>query len=140
MATPKIVVGAGAVLHRGGRMLIVKRAEPPHLGLWTFPGGMVEEGESPEEAAIRETLEETGLRIAVEGVFYVASYLPSELGKGRWKQVVVIDYLARPLGGKVVLNAESSGFRWARPSEMAALDTTPQMKACAKKFAGLSLR
>ena len=137
---PRIVVGAGTIIHKNGRMLIVKRAEQPHLGLWAFPGGMVEEGEAPEEAAAREALEEVGLRVKIEDVFYVASYLPSELGRGGWSQVVVIDYLAKPVGGKLTLNRESSDSRWALPSEMKALETTPQMRACASKFALLKVR
>jgi 8-oxo-dGTP diphosphatase len=134
------VLGAGTVIHRRGKMLVIKRAEEPHLGLWTFPGGIVEEGESPAEAAVRETLEEVGLKVEIEDVFYVASYLPAELGRGRWNQVVVIDYLARPIGGKVVLNGESSDFRWVLPSEMDALETTPQMRFCARKFASQKIR
>ena len=128
------------MIHKNGRMLLVKRAEQPHIGLWTFPGGMVEEGESPEDAAAREALEEVGVRVKIEDVFYVASYLPSELGGGRRGQVVVIDYLAKPIGGKVVLNGESSDSRWVLPSEMEALETTPQMRDCAKKFARLTAR
>jgi ADP-ribose pyrophosphatase YjhB (NUDIX family) len=46
---------------RGGRVLLVKRALPPSQGLYAFPGGKVEPGESLEEAARRELLEETGL-------------------------------------------------------------------------------
>ena len=118
----------------------MKRAEQPHRGLWTFPGGMVEDGESPEEAAEREALEEVGMEVEIEDVFYVASYLPSELGRGRWNQVVVIDYLAKPISGEVVLNSESSDSKWVLPSEVEALETTPQMRACARKFALLKMR
>jgi 8-oxo-dGTP diphosphatase len=134
-----IVLGAGAVIHRKGRMLVVKRAEQPHLGLWSFPGGRVEPGESPAEAAVRETREETGLKVRIEGLFDVATYLPDELGRGRRSQVVIINYLARPAGGKVVLNAESSGFRWVLPAEARRMDTTPQMRASARRFADLAI-
>lgn len=136
---PRIVLGAGAIVHRRGRMLVVKRAEEPHRGFWSFPGGMVEEGESPTEAAARETLEEVGLRVKIEDVFYVASYLPAELGRGPWSQVVVVDYLAKPLKGRVVLNGESSDFRWLAPSEFDALETTPQVRDCVRKFAALDI-
>jgi 8-oxo-dGTP diphosphatase len=135
----RIVLGAGAVVHRKGKMLVVKRAEAPHLGLWSFPGGSVEQGESPLEAAVRETKEEVGLKIRIEGVFEVVTYLPGSLGEGNWSQVVIIDYLAKPLGGKVVLNAESSDYRWVSPWELEALETTPQMRACARKFAELKI-
>ena len=132
--SPEIVLGAGTVVHRRGKMLVVKRAEPPHLGLWAFPGGKVEEGESPLEAAVRETEEEVGLKVKVEGIFDVVTYLPDQLGDADWKQVVLIDYLAKPVGGRVVLNDESSDFRWVSPGELEGLDTTPQMRACARRF------
>jgi 8-oxo-dGTP diphosphatase len=135
----RIVLGAGTVIHKKGRMLVVKRAEAPHLGLWSFPGGRVEDGESPLEAAVRETKEEVGLRVKIEGVFDVLTYLPAELGGSRWSQVVLIDYLARPAGGRVVLNPESSDFRWVLPSEMEGLETTPQMRACARRFTDLAI-
>ena len=127
------------MVHRKGRVLVVRRAESPHLGLWSFPGGRVEPGESPLEAAVRETKEEVGLDIRAEGIFEVVTYLPEDLGRGHWSQVVLIDYLARPLRGKVVLNRESSEYRWALPSEVMELETTPQMRACAKKFRDLAI-
>lgn len=135
-----IVLGAGAAVRRNGRVLLVKRAEAPHRGLWSFPGGKVEPGESPAEAAVRETLEEVGLRVRLEGVLDVVTYLPGELGKGSWRQVVLVDYLARPLGGRVTLNGESSDFRWVVPSDTDGIETTPQMLSCLRKLAELGVR
>ena len=57
-----------AVVEHDGRFLIGQR--PPDVplgGLWEFPGGKVEPGESPADAAVRECLEETGLRVEVTG-------------------------------------------------------------------------
>jgi len=53
---PKIV--AGCIPVRGNRLLLCKRAIEPHYGLWTLPAGFMENGESTEQAAARETLEE----------------------------------------------------------------------------------
>lgn len=56
----------GAVL-RDGRVLASRRTEPPRLaGLWEFPGGKVEDGESDEQALVRELAEELGV-VAVVG-------------------------------------------------------------------------
>lgn len=57
---------AGAVIHdEAGRLLLIRRGRPPGAGLWSVPGGRVETGETVEAAVARETLEETGLRVAV---------------------------------------------------------------------------
>lgn len=140
----KIVLGAGTVVHRRGKMLVVKRAREPHRGLWAFPGGRVEPGESPLEAALRETREEVGLEVEIEGLFDVVTYLPgvaetSHLGRPPRSQVVIVDYLAKPTGGAVVLNDESSETRWVLPRELEGLDTTAQMKACARRFSELGI-
>ena len=134
---PKIVLGAGTLVHREGRLLVVKRAQAPNRGLWAFPGGKVEEGETPMQTAVRETKEEVGLDVEIEGLFDVVTYMPSELGRGDWRQVVLVDYLAKPTDWRVRLNSESSAYRWVLPEELLRLDTTPQMRACADKFAKL---
>lgn len=65
-------VAVGAILRNGGRVLLVRRANPPSRGLWAVPGGRVEPGETLEAAVRREVLEETGLRVRVVGLLGVA--------------------------------------------------------------------
>ena len=67
-------------MHRGGRLLLVKRDERPGKGIWSFPGGAVELGETTVSAAVRELKEETGLDVEIEGLFDVVTYLPRERG------------------------------------------------------------
>ena len=55
-------VGA-VVLRDDGAVLLVQRGRPPAVGTWTFPGGKLEEGETLEQAVVREVFEETGLRV-----------------------------------------------------------------------------
>jgi ADP-ribose pyrophosphatase YjhB (NUDIX family) len=58
-----VPVVAGVVLRKGEAFLLVEEIDPPHRGLWSLPGGRVETGESIEQAALRETREETGLEV-----------------------------------------------------------------------------
>lgn len=69
---PKVVAGTLPV--RGGRVLLTRRAIEPARGLWTFPGGYVDWGEDVREGARRETLEEVGLSVSLEGLLGVYSY------------------------------------------------------------------
>jgi len=62
---PSVLVSAVALIDADGRVLISKRPEGKTMaGLWEFPGGKVEEKETPEDALIRELKEELGLDIA----------------------------------------------------------------------------
>ncbi len=114
---------------------MVRRNESPSKGIWSFPGGAVELGETTAAAAVRELKEETGLDIEIERLFDVVTYLPTERGSGARNQVVVVDYLARPGRGRVRLNRESSDFGWFTPEQVQSLETTGAVKECARKFA-----
>ena len=64
---PKIV--AGCLPEHEGRVLLCRRAINPRKGLWTLPAGFMENGETIEEAAVRETREEANARVEVDGLF-----------------------------------------------------------------------
>lgn len=61
MDRPKI--GIGVIISRDGALLLRKRVGKHGTDTWSFPGGHLEKGETPQECAIRETMEEAGLRI-----------------------------------------------------------------------------
>lgn len=127
-------------MHRRGKLLLVKRGQLPDKGKWSFPGGAVELGETTEEAAIREVKEETGLDIELQGLFDVATYLPSERGPKARNKVIVLDYLGRPRSGRVKLNRESTAFGWFTPEEVQRLDTTRSIRLFAARFGRMSRR
>jgi ADP-ribose pyrophosphatase YjhB (NUDIX family) len=59
--TLPIIPAASVAILKAGRFLLVERGRPPAMGLFAFPGGRLEPGETPEQAASRELFEETGL-------------------------------------------------------------------------------
>ena len=69
---PKIVAGVVAI-HADGRVLMCRRAIEPRSGYWTLPAGYMEEGESVEEAALREAQEEACATLELEGVLGIYS-------------------------------------------------------------------
>ena len=68
---PKIV--AGCIPEWEDQILLCRRAIEPRLGLWTFPAGFMELGESTEQAAVRETLEEAQADVTITGLYAVLS-------------------------------------------------------------------
>jgi ADP-ribose pyrophosphatase YjhB (NUDIX family) len=93
-----------------GRLILVRRSINPARGLWVFPGGYMDRGETVEEAAVRETREETGLDVAVRGLSGVYSYRDSI--------VVIVVYRVEVRGGRPVPGAECMEVRGFAPDEV----------------------
>jgi len=117
-------LAASALVLREGRLLLVRRARPPAHGLFTFPGGVVEVGETVEEALIREVAEETGL--TVEPMVLAGHrdvILRDEAGRVH-RHFVIIAFLTKWISGEPVLNEELAEYRWVAPDEVASLPVT----------------
>ena len=134
------LVGAGAVVHRGRKVLLVRRANPPNKGRWAIPGGLVELGETCEAAAAREILEETGLRVKVEGLLDVQSDLHRDRRSRLEYHYILVDYSAKPVGGKLRLNSESSASGWFDRSQVRSLDMSDGTRAVLDLFFSQRLR
>ena len=105
---PKLV--AGTIPIEDGRVLLVRRNVNPSKGKWTFPGGFVDWGETVTGAALRETQEETGLRVNLDGLVGVYSYPGAP--------VVIVVYRARVVGGTLQLSDEIQELAWLVPDEI----------------------
>lgn len=103
-------VVAGTIPEDGGRILLTRRAIHPAHGKWTFPGGYVDWGEPVEQAAVRETWEETGLTVALGGLVGVYSYPDTP--------VVIVVYRARVTGGALATCHENDRVEWVAPHEI----------------------
>jgi 8-oxo-dGTP diphosphatase len=110
----QVVVGI-ALVH-AGRVLAARRCYPPETaGRWEFPGGKVDAGETPEDAAVRETAEELGCDIAVTG------WLEPEV---RIRDGLVLRVATAVLvdGEPVPRDGEHDAVRWLRPDQLAEVD------------------
>jgi len=100
-----------------GRVLLVRRGRPPFEGRWALPGGFVEYGETTEKACIRETREETGVEIEIEGLLGVYSR-PDRDPRGH---TVTAVYRCRAIGGEPEGSDDAAEARWFSPDEIAEL-------------------
>lgn len=117
-------LAVSAATFRDDRVLIVRRAQPPAKGLYTLPGGVVEAGESLEQAVVREVREETGLDIepiALAG--YHEAIVRDAAGRVE-RHFVILPFAARYSAGEISLNDELAEARWLLPSELSGLKTT----------------
>ena len=116
------LVGVGAIIIEGDRVLLGKRANPPIQGQWSIPGGMLEVGELVRDAAVREAREETGLIVELGellGVYDRVLYDPA--GRVQY-HYVLIDFLCRPVGGELRASSDAAEVRWFTQEELPALN------------------
>src|SRR5581483_3449192 len=117
-------LAVSAAILRDGKVLVVRRARQPALGVYTLPGGVVEASETLEEALRREVREETGLDIAPVALAGHREVIGRD-GDGRAKRhFVILCFASRWIAGEPQLNDELDEARWVRPEELAGLKTT----------------
>jgi len=106
------VVVAAAVVIRDGRVLLTRRLEGQHLaGMWEFPGGKLEDGESPEEALARECREECGIDLEVAEILDVTHHRYPE------KDVLLLFYRCELRAGEV-RHLQVADHAWVAPDDL----------------------
>lgn len=98
----------GVILEKKGSVVLVKRRYEPRAGLWGLPAGFMEAGESPEETALREAREETGLEIEIDRLH--GAYKGA--GSGTGARVVLLVYRARIAGGRLRAGDDAEEVDW----------------------------
>ena len=109
--TKQYRLAVGLYVMRGSQILILERATGMMIGFWTIPGGIVDPGETPPEAATRELLEETGL--LPTGPLWLVTAVPL---KGYGTDLLTLAYACRCDAGAVQLSHEHSGWHWFDPA------------------------
>lgn len=123
MSKPLIVVGV-ALIDGDGRILVQQR--PPGkamAGLWEFPGGKVEDGETPEAALIRELREELAIDVQ-QACLAPACFASEALGE---RHMILLVYICRKWRG-IPQPLEATALKWVRALDLHALDMPPADK------------
>ena len=119
----KALCAAGVMLMTGGKILLLKRAQGDHTGTWAFPGGKIEKGETPEQAAIRECQEE---------IAHIPSDL-KQLSRTVRDNVDFTTFTSSPMNQfEPALNAEHDAFSWVGIDEAEKMDLHP----CVRELLG----
>ena len=121
--TGKLKVGCSAIIldDTGEKILLTRRTDN---GRWCLPGGAMEEGESAEEACVREVWEETGLHARVTkllGIYTTPNRVTFYNDGNRW-QLVAMSFLAETTGGTLGLSNETTEAGYFGLSEITQLD------------------
>lgn len=105
---PKLV--ACTVIETNGGIVLLKRDINPQKGKWVMPGGYVDRGETVEQAARRETMEECGLEVRIKNLLGVYSY--------SGEATVIVVFAAEYLSGELVAGDETAESRLFAPHEI----------------------
>jgi 8-oxo-dGTP pyrophosphatase MutT (NUDIX family) len=118
---------SSVIFDAGRRILFMKRTRGDY---WCLPGGRMDIGESAQDCAVRETLEETGLLTRIVRVISINTNPCSVVHypDGNVHQSFVICFEAEILGGALKVNPEAEGFRWCSQEEIADLKLIPDSR------------
>ena len=105
---PKVAVGT--IVSLDGHIVLVRRAIEPGYGKWVFPGGFVDRGERVEDAAIRETREESCIQVRISRLLNIYSY-PDH-------PVIVIVYVGDVISGQPTAGEETLEARTFAPEQI----------------------
>lgn len=123
-------VATACVFNKNNKILLTKRYNPRNLAvhnLWQFPGGSIEYGESPSEAALREIHEETGITIQVQSHYPLVDSHTFRKGA----HIILMIYSADYVSGEIDISRdrkETSDARWFSIEEIIHLSCMPKIK------------
>jgi ADP-ribose pyrophosphatase YjhB (NUDIX family) len=118
-------VAAAVLVTEDQRVLLIRRGVPPRQGFWALPAGFVEVDELPEQTAVREVAEETGLQIGLDGLLAIRRIANPD------KPGILVYYCGHPTGGHLQADDDVTEARWFAAGEVPwdelAFKTTQEM-------------
>jgi ADP-ribose pyrophosphatase YjhB (NUDIX family)/N-acetylglutamate synthase-like GNAT family acetyltransferase len=124
------VPGVGIIIEMEGGVVLVKRGGQVKPGQWALPSGYIEAEESVEEAAIRESREETGLDVELIDLLGIYSFPEGPPTSG-----IIVFYRARPVGGTLRAGDDALDVRVFKPDELPELPFRTHRQAMARWLA-----
>jgi 8-oxo-dGTP diphosphatase len=122
------LIGVGALIHRGGKIVVVKRENEPAKGLWSIPGGLLELGERVYDGVKREVMEETGLDVEIDRLLDVIDNIVYDDDGKICYHYVLIDYLCSSSQGDLKAATDVTEAQWIKLKDVNRLPTTKTLK------------
>jgi 8-oxo-dGTP diphosphatase len=123
------VVGVGAIIVCNGKILLEKRKSEPGRGKWSVPGGLVELGESTEQAVIREVKEETGLDVENPELIDVVNNIILDANGKIEYHFVIVDYFVKLRGGELNAADDAEELKWVALDDVEKYNITKTLRA-----------
>ncbi len=119
--------GASIAVFRGSRVLLARRAKGAGAGLLSLPGGVIELGESAEEAALRELREEVAVEATILGLAGHINVIDYDQSRVR-HHYAVLTFAGRWISGEGETSEEASEIRWQEISELGDLNLSKGLR------------
>jgi len=113
-----IRVTAAILIHRNKILIARRKDNDPLAGKWEFPGGKIEQNETPEQCLIREMKEEFGIDVVV------GEFIGDSMCRYESKIIQLLGYCAVWTGGEFSLNAHAE-YKWVSPEQLPDFDFAP---------------
>ncbi len=120
------LVGVGAVVVKGARVLLVRRAKAPSAGRWSLPGGRQRLGETVRETAVREVREEAGVEVEVTALLDVVDSITRDEAGAIAYHYTLVDFLAEWRAGEARAGGDVTAAVWVDPEDLAPYELWDQ--------------
>ncbi len=127
------ILAASAAVFRDGRVLVGARRKPPYSDVFSLPGGVVEPGETLEQAALRELMEETGVVAEIVAFNRHVEIIQNDDDLKVKRHFVIASFVARWVSGEGEPSDELGPLLWADEADLASLKTTPGLPGLLKR-------
>jgi mutator protein MutT len=126
-----VEAASSAILIRDGRLLLIRRKNPPSYDMFAFPGGRAEPGETPDVTALREFEEETGIAAHNPRLFATYDLISENPGRHFFLSVFLVEASAEEIAEA---RDDAADAGWYTPAEIRELNAPPSVIECAGRI------